>query len=80
MLPPQPVDKDIAGHRLVRAEEENREQGALLLAADIEGLAVHADLDRPKQPVIDPCHGPQLHPPHSSPRLQRPGRDTGSRR
>src|SRR5262249_3956193 len=48
MLPPQPVDKDIAGHRLVRAEEENREQRPLLLAADIEDMAVHAGLDRAK--------------------------------
>ena len=55
MLPPQPVDKDIAGHRLVRAEEENREQRPLLLAADIEDMAVNADLDRPEQPVIDPA-------------------------
>ena len=46
MLPPQSVDKDIAGHRLVRAEEENREQRPLLLAADIEGMAVNAGLDR----------------------------------
>src|SRR5215471_1745534 len=65
VLPPQPVDEDITGHRLVRAEEENREQRALLLAADIEDVAVHAGLDRPKQPVIDPCCGPQLHPPRT---------------
>jgi hypothetical protein len=69
MLSPQPVDKDIAGHRLVRAEEENHEQGALLLAADIEGMAVHAGLDRPEQPVIDPCRCRQLHPPAQFPRL-----------
>jgi hypothetical protein len=62
MLPPQLVDQDIAGHRLVGAEKENCEQRALLLAADIEDVAVHAGLDRPKQPVIDPCRGPQLHP------------------
>jgi hypothetical protein len=69
MLPPQSVDKDVAGHRLVRAEEENREQRPLLLAADIEGMAVHTGLDGPKDPVIDPCRGRQLHPPAQFSRL-----------
>ena len=74
MLPPQPVDKDIAGHRLVRAEDENREQCPLLLAADIEDMAVNADLDRSEQPVLDSRRGPQMQPPQpGSPDCSGPG-------
>ena len=73
VLPPQPVDKDIAGHRLVRAEDENREQRPLLLAADIEDMTVNADLDRPEEPVIDPRRGPQnATPQHGSPESSGP--------
>ena len=48
MIPLQAVDKDITGHRLVCAEKENREQRPLLLAADIQGMAIEAGLDRPE--------------------------------
>ena len=48
MLPPQPVKQGIAGHRLVRAEKENYKQRPLLLAADIEDMAVNANLNRPE--------------------------------
>jgi hypothetical protein len=64
---PQPVDQDFARYRLVRAEQQNREQCALLLAADFEGMAVNARLNRPQQPVIDHRRAP--HPMRARTRL-----------
>ena len=46
MLPPQPGDQPVARHRLVRAEEQHREQCALLRPAERERGAVAARLDR----------------------------------
>src|SRR5215468_3194553 len=63
MLTPQPVNKDISGHLLVLAQDENSAQRQLLLPADIEEMPVHADLDRPEQPVLDSRRGPQMQPP-----------------
>jgi hypothetical protein len=47
-LPPQPVDQEIARHRLVRAQNKNRQQRPLLLAPDVEDTAVDAGLNRPQ--------------------------------
>lgn len=61
MLTPQLVDKHIAGHRLVRPEEEDREQRPLLQAANIKGVAIDVSLDRPQKAVIDHPRSP-THP------------------
>jgi hypothetical protein len=48
MFPPQPIDEHIARHRHVRAEEKDHKQRSLLWAADIQGIAIEADLGRPE--------------------------------
>ena len=40
MIAPQPVDQSIPGDRLVRGEQEDRQQRPLLQAADLDGLPV----------------------------------------
>jgi hypothetical protein len=48
VFPPQAVDEHIARHCHVCAEDKDCEQRSLLLAADIQGMAIEADLSRPE--------------------------------
>ncbi|GAA1672943.1 hypothetical protein GCM10009733_082610 [Nonomuraea maheshkhaliensis] len=49
----------VQGHRLVRAQQQDREQFALAVP-EIEHLTVRADLDPPENPK--PHHAPTLCP------------------
>ena len=58
MLPPQLVNQNITGNGPIRPEHEHRQQRTLLQPADLDGLPVCADLERPEKPVSDHCHKP----------------------
>lgn len=57
-LAPQPVDQDIARHRLVRIEQEEREQRAQFPATHVKHAAIDGGLDGPQQPIFDHRGGP----------------------
>src|SRR5262245_25052630 len=52
LLAPERVDQLVAGDDLARAEEEGREQGAALLAADLDRRTLDRGRQRPQQPEM----------------------------
>ena len=50
LLAPERVDQGLARHRFARAQQQSRQDRALLRASDVDRAAVRADLDRPKDP------------------------------
>src|SRR5262249_7795332 len=52
LLAPERVDQLVAGDDLARAEEEGREQGAALVAADLDRHTLDRGRQRPQQPEM----------------------------
>ena len=52
---PHRVDQHVRGDDLVRPQEQEREQGALTLAAEHERMPVRDDLERPQDPELHRC-------------------------
>jgi len=50
---PELLDELIRGHHLVRAQEQEREQGALIPAADRDRNAICRHLERPQDPEVE---------------------------
>ena len=54
-LAPQLVDQQVRRDDLIRVEEEDGEQGALLRTADLDPSTVVGDLERTEDPVLHPA-------------------------
>ena len=55
---PERIDQPVAGHDLVRIEQQHGEQGTLLRAAEVERLPVGDHLQRAEDPELHPPPGP----------------------
>src|SRR5262249_30997608 len=58
MLAPELVDEYITMNRLVRVEQQNREQAPLFRAADVHHVSVEDNFERPEQAIVD--HSPHF--------------------
>ncbi len=69
MLAPELVDEHIPMNRLVRVQQQDRQQGPLLEAADVNAAPVDGNLKRPEKAIVD--HFPT--PEHSEARRSTSG-------
>ena len=70
VLVPERVGDLVRGHRAVRVEQQQRQQGPLLRAAERDGRVVMDDLHRAQQPECD--HRPDLRTPSREPNPRPP--------
>jgi len=47
------MDQHVTRDRLVRPQQQDDQQGALLRTADLDHAPVRGDLQRPENPVVD---------------------------
>jgi hypothetical protein len=63
---PDGVDQPVARHHLVRVQEQEREQGALLRCSQWERALLADDLDRAEDAEFDACRPPPKRAPSGS--------------
>jgi len=53
MLAPELVDEHVAVNGLVRVQQQDRQQGPLLQAANVQGVPAGGSFERPKKAIVD---------------------------